>query len=155
MAELERIYTVPLSRAYNYSERYRVWFAMKLLRAFLARHMKVKPESVSISSGINDLMWSHGISRPPRKLKLKVSKDSDGMVRAVLLEEKKEEKKTAETMRGASRAVSAEGASKPVAPVAGMPAEEHAGKKVKEAPSEKKPKKEKAVKEEKGEKKKE
>jgi large subunit ribosomal protein L31e len=141
MAELERIYTVPLSRAYNYSERYRVWFAMKLLRAFLARHMKVEPESVRLSAGINDLMWSHGMSRPPRKLKLKVSKDSGGMVRAVLLEEKKEEKKKAET--------------KPVAPVAGMPAEEHAGKKTKEAPLEKTPKKEKAVKEAKGEKKKE
>ncbi len=139
MAELERIYTVPLSRAYNYSERYRVWFAMKLLRAFLARHMKVEPESVRLSAGINDLMWTHGMSRPPRKLKLKVSKDSGGMVRAVLLEEKKEEKKKAET--------------KPVAPVAGMPAEEHAGKKIKEASSEKKPKKEKTVKEEKGEKK--
>jgi large subunit ribosomal protein L31e len=140
MAELERIYTVPLSRAYNYSERYRARFAVKILRAFLARHMKVEPESVRLSAGINDLMWTHGMSRPPRKLKLKVSKDSGGMVRAVLLEEKKEEKKKAEA--------------KPVAPVAGMPAEEHAGKKVKEAPSEKKPKKEKAVKEEKGEKKK-
>jgi len=92
MAELERIYTVPLSGAYAYDMRRRARASVKLLRAFLARHMKAEPENVKLSAGINDLMWSHGMSKPPRRLKLKVSKDAEGIVRAVLLEEKKEAK---------------------------------------------------------------
>jgi len=119
MADVERIYTVPLSGAYNYGQRMRARRAVKILRAFLARHMKVGPESVRLSAAINDLMLSHGMAKPPRRLKLKVSKDSEGMVRAALLEEKKEEKK--ETKKEAG----------PVSPTAGMPAEEHEGKKPK------------------------
>lgn len=122
MADIERIYTVPLSGAYRLGARMRARTAVKILRAFLARHMKAEPGNVKLSAGVNDLMWSHGMHKPPRRLKLKVSKDGEGIVRASLLEEKEVKKKEA---------------AKPVTPVAGMPAEEHAGKKVKEAPPEK------------------
>jgi len=122
MADLERIYTVPLCGAYTRGVRMRARTAVKMLRAFLARHMKAEPENVKLSASLNNIMLSHGMAKPPRKLKLKVSKGGDGIVHASLLEEKKEAAVKAEAKKVAE---------KPVTPVTGMPAEEHADKKPK------------------------
>ncbi len=101
MADLERIYNVPLSGAYKHNRRFRARRAVHMLRAFLARHMKAEPENVKLSEELNHFMWTHGMQTPPRKVRLKASKGADGIVRADLLEEKKEplkkeEKKKAE-----------------------------------------------------------
>lgn len=93
MAELERIYTVPLSGAYLHNRRFRARRAVQILRAFLARHMKAKPENVRLSQELNSYLLSHGMQAPPRKVRLKVSMGSDAIVRTELLEVKKELKK--------------------------------------------------------------
>lgn len=93
MAELERIYTVPLSGAYLHNRRRRARRAVQILRAFLVRHMKAKPENVRLSQELNSYLLSHGMQAPPRKVRLKVSMGSDAIARAELLLVKKELKK--------------------------------------------------------------
>lgn len=125
MAELERIYTVPLSKAYRLSQRWRARKAMGLLRRFLARHMKTEEGKVRISSRLNELMWSGGMAHPPRKVRVKASKDNEGVVSVTLVEEEFEvpSERKAEA--------------KPVEAVAGMPAEEHSAAQPKESPAQK------------------
>jgi len=86
MADLERIYNVPLSGAYAHNRRYRARRAVHMLRAFLARHMKAGKENVRLSEELNHFLWQHGMQAPPRKVRLKASKGADGMVKAELLE---------------------------------------------------------------------
>jgi len=92
MAELERVYTIPLGKAYDYIRTKRARRAVKMVRAFLARHMKADESDVSISEGINSAIWKRGIQKPPRKLKVKVTKDK-GKVTAVLIGELEEKEK--------------------------------------------------------------
>jgi len=88
MAEkLERIYTVNLSKCYNYIRTKRARGAVKLLVAFLARHMKSDEESVKISNQVNQFLWQHGIEKPPRRIKVRAVKEGDA-VTVTLVEEK-------------------------------------------------------------------
>jgi large subunit ribosomal protein L31e len=97
MAEkTERIYVVPLRRAYNYVRKKRARKAVKLLRAFLARHMKTDLDNVFLSEAVNSLLWKRSISTPPRKVKVRAIKEGE-KVTAYLMSEtpgaKAEEKK--------------------------------------------------------------
>jgi large subunit ribosomal protein L31e len=95
MAKLERIYTVPLGDAYAASRNCRVPRAMKLLRAFVARHMKAEDERIVISEALNKHIWEHSIQKPPRRVKVRLIKEEDS-IRAYLADEKVEVKKKAE-----------------------------------------------------------
>lgn len=90
--KLERIYTVPFGKAYDYIRTRRTRRAVKLLRAFLSRHFKVNEEAVRISAGVNDALWRDGIQKPPRKLKVRGVLD-EGKLTAWLIGEEEEHKK--------------------------------------------------------------
>jgi len=92
--KLERIYTVPLGKAYDVSRNKRAPRAVKLLKEFISRHMKAQMDLVFLSNSLNSLVWGRSIQKPPRRIKIRVIK-SDGKVRAYLPEEQtaKEEKK--------------------------------------------------------------
>jgi large subunit ribosomal protein L31e len=92
MAKLERIYTIPLGDAYAASRNNRVPRAMKLLRQFVARHMKAEDARVVISEALNQHIWERSIQRPPRRVKVRLIREEDS-VRAYLADEKIEEKK--------------------------------------------------------------
>lgn len=90
MAAEERIYTVPLSKAYSTVRTKRARKAISILKLFTARHMKVDVDNVKISSGVNSLIWKRGIQKPPRKIKVKmVKEENDGnpIVKVMLLDE--------------------------------------------------------------------
>ncbi len=91
---LERVYVVPLKDSYEASRTRRTKRAVNILREFAKRHMK--GEDVRISVGVNDLIWSRGVEKPPRKIKVLMRKDKDGVIRVMLPEEaeKEEEKKS-------------------------------------------------------------
>ncbi|MDD5172434.1 MAG: 50S ribosomal protein L31e [Candidatus ainarchaeum sp.] len=95
MAKLERIYTVPLGEAYEAVRNKRVPRAVKILRVFIARHMKADGERILLSTALNAYLWEHSIQRPPRRIKVRLVKD-DGTIRAYLSDEKVEEPKKAE-----------------------------------------------------------
>ncbi|MBM3228844.1 hypothetical protein FJZ26_00270 [Candidatus Parvarchaeota archaeon] len=85
--KLERIYTVNLSKAYSHIRTRRARYAMDLLENFVARHMKAEASDVRISNQLNGLVWSHGMEKPPRKIKIRAVKEGL-VVKAGLVEEK-------------------------------------------------------------------
>ncbi len=64
-AVVERIYTVPLGRAWAGDRRRRAARAVRLLREFIKRHMKA--EVVIIGNDVNEEIWRRGIEKPPRR----------------------------------------------------------------------------------------
>jgi len=84
MSELERIYTVPLTRAWIAQKFRRAEKAMSVLKQFTERHMK--PTGIIIDPGVNEAIWARGIKNPPRKIRVKMTKDSDGVVTVTLAE---------------------------------------------------------------------
>ncbi len=81
----ERIYTVPLRRAYWTGSRLRRSNrAIRILRKFVERHMK--PEEIVISAEVNEKIWSRGIQKPPRRVRIRATKNSDNLVRVYLAE---------------------------------------------------------------------
>ena len=95
MAKLERIYTIPLGNAFDAPRNKRVPKAVKLLKAFVSKHMKADGETVSISEALNKYLWRGSIQKPPRKIKIRVIKEAD-TIKAYLHDEKIEEKKKEE-----------------------------------------------------------
>ena len=76
----ERIYTIPLSRAWIGPRKKRAPRAIRLLRSFILRHMKINEDSLRISNEVNEHVWSRGIQKPPRKIRVRATKDSEGIV---------------------------------------------------------------------------
>jgi large subunit ribosomal protein L31e len=88
----ERIYTIPLRRAWIMPAKKRAPRAIRIIRAFVQRHMKVgetalEGESEEIEAGriiisneVNEEIWSRGIQKPPRKLRIRAAKDEEGNV---------------------------------------------------------------------------
>ncbi|MDO8553288.1 MAG: 50S ribosomal protein L31e [Candidatus Micrarchaeota archaeon] len=91
-SKLERLYTVPLGKAYEHIRTKRTRRTVKILRKFLARHMKVKETLVKLSIALNNSMWVHGMQKPPRNVKIRAIKEQD-LVHAYLSTEKIEDKK--------------------------------------------------------------
>jgi large subunit ribosomal protein L31e len=74
----ERIYTVPLALARRGPRNKRANKALRYLREYMTRHFK--PESLVITQEVNEAIWSRGIQKPPRKLKVRATKNIDGLV---------------------------------------------------------------------------
>src|SRR5487761_1568858 len=94
--ELERVYTVPLSRAWIAPRHRRVVRAVNMLREFAEHHMK--SEEIKIDWELNETLWKRGITKPPRRITVKMTKDEDGLVTISLpeLEEEEAEAKSVE-----------------------------------------------------------
>ncbi|MCF2135791.1 MAG: 60S ribosomal protein L31 [Candidatus Thorarchaeota archaeon] len=81
----ERIYTVPLRKAYWTGSRLRrAKRAVRILKEFVERHMK--PEELNIHPDVNERIWSRGIQKPPRRIRIRVTKNTDNLVRVYLAE---------------------------------------------------------------------
>jgi large subunit ribosomal protein L31e len=81
----ERIYTVPLRMAYWTGSRpHRANRTVRILKEFIQRHMK--PEELLIQPEVNDKIWARGIQKPPRRLRIRATKNADNLVRVYLAE---------------------------------------------------------------------
>jgi large subunit ribosomal protein L31e len=89
----ERFYTIPLRRAWIMPPKQRTPRAMRIIRSFVEKHMKIgvtkeaeeeteeeKEERLIISAELNEKVWLRGIEKPPRRIKVRVVKDSEGNV---------------------------------------------------------------------------
>jgi len=74
----ERIYIIPLAKARRGPRNKWAKKAVRYLREFMERHFK--PESLVISQEVNEKIWSRGIQKPPRKIKIRATKNIDGLV---------------------------------------------------------------------------
>ena len=93
----ERIYTIPLARALVRPPKKRAPRAMQIIRAFITKHMKLEmrveaeeekgelPKLV-INNDVNEKVWSRGIEKPPRKIRVRAAKDKEGNVTLYLAE---------------------------------------------------------------------
>ncbi len=68
----ERIYTIPLRKAKRKERSKRANAAIRIIKEFLQRHMKV--EEVKMDNKINEFIWERGIHKIPSKVKVKVVK---------------------------------------------------------------------------------
>jgi len=85
--EVERVYTVPLSRAWIAARHRRTRRAINILREFAEHHMK--SSEIKIDTDLNEELWRRGITKPPRRITVKMEKDEDGVVTISLPKESK------------------------------------------------------------------
>ncbi len=88
---LERIYTINLGKVLLSPNNQRAKRAINMIREFASRHMK--SENVKIEEDVSHLVWERGIRHPPRKIRVKLTKDDDGNI---LVSKYQEEKKAEE-----------------------------------------------------------
>ena len=81
----ERVYNVPLGRVLISPVKKRTPKAMRLLRAFVMRHMK--PESILISEEVNAVLWKRGIEGAPHHIRIRAAKGRDNTVTVYLAKE--------------------------------------------------------------------
>ncbi len=91
----ERIYTVPLRKAWIAPPNKRAPRAIRILKSFITRHMKLEarkeegeeePKKLIVSNEVNERIWSRGIEKPPRKIRVRAAKDKEGNVTIYLAE---------------------------------------------------------------------
>jgi large subunit ribosomal protein L31e len=90
----ERFYTIPLRKVWIVPRKKRAPKAARIVRSFVLKHMKVRleaegeeePEKLVIDNEVNELLWSRGIEKPPRKIRVRVVKDKEGVVTVLLAE---------------------------------------------------------------------
>jgi large subunit ribosomal protein L31e len=90
----ERFYTIPLGKAWISKRKKRAPKAVRIVRSFVLKHMKVRmeveeeeePERLVIDNEVNKKLWSRGIEKPPRKIRVRVVKDKEGVVTVRLAE---------------------------------------------------------------------
>ena len=72
---MERVYVIPLRKAYRASRPRRAEKAIRIVREFVERHMKA--EQVVIGEKLNQEIWKRGMERPPRRVKVVAVKDGN------------------------------------------------------------------------------
>jgi large subunit ribosomal protein L31e len=91
----ERTYTIPLAKALIMPPRKRAPRAMHMIRSYVVRHMKIpsraeeedeEPPTLTITKEVNEKIWSRGIEKPPRKIRVRTTKDNEGNVTVHLAE---------------------------------------------------------------------
>lgn len=67
--------TVPLRAAWAVPRYQRAPRALTEIRKQVARHLKVTDkETIWIDNAVNEAVWARGIEKPPRRIKLKISR---------------------------------------------------------------------------------
>ncbi len=93
----EKIYTIPLAKATIRPPKKRAPRAIQLIREFITKHMKIEMKveeeeeegefpRLIISKEVNEKIWDKGIEKPPRRIRVRAAKDSDGNVTVYLAE---------------------------------------------------------------------
>lgn len=84
--EFERIMIIPLRATKNAPRTKRANRAIKEVREYIVRHMKIESENVWMDSTLNEKIWENGIRNPPSKIAVKAIKFDDGLVEVTLAE---------------------------------------------------------------------
>jgi len=84
--EIERVYVVPLKRAKIGRSSLAAPRAVKEVRNYLTKHMKVENENIWIDDSLNRELWSRGKYKIPSKMRVRAVKFEDGVVEATLPE---------------------------------------------------------------------
>ncbi|TGC08700.1 50S ribosomal protein L31e [Methanolobus halotolerans] len=80
----EQIYTIPLRSVKEAPRWKRSTRAVKVIRAYLTRHMKVAPDMIKLDKTLNEKLWERGSEKPPLSIRVRAAKFDDGEVQAEL-----------------------------------------------------------------------
>lgn len=83
---MERIYTINLGKVLLSPNNQRAKRAINMIREFATKHMK--SENIKIEEEISHLVWARGIRHPPRKIRVKITKDDGNVIVSKYQEEK-------------------------------------------------------------------
>ena len=86
MAEEEEIFTIPLRKSRGVPRTQRASRAVQEIKEFVIRHMDALDENVWIDPRVNEVLWSRGRQKPPKKIKVRVIKFEDELVEVSLPE---------------------------------------------------------------------
>lgn len=79
----EREYIIPLRRKLRNTPRYKKTSkAIRSIKEFLARHMKVRDrdlKKIKLDIYLNEFVWARGIKKPPAKIKVKAVKEGENV----------------------------------------------------------------------------
>jgi large subunit ribosomal protein L31e len=105
---LTRVYTINLGRAWLTPQHKRTDRVVNMIREFAQKHMK--SDEVKLEQELNRQVWIRGKTQPPRKVRVKMVKDEDGVVTVSLYEdtaevaaEEKKPEPTAEVLAAAEQ----------------------------------------------------
>ncbi len=82
---LTRVYTINLGRAWITPQHKRTDRVINMIREFATKHMK--SDKIKLEQDLNRQIWSRGKTNPPRKVRVKMVKDEDGVVTVSLYED--------------------------------------------------------------------
>jgi large subunit ribosomal protein L31e len=92
----EKFYTIPLGKAWIVPPKRRAPKAIRMIRDFVTKHMKLEarkegeeeeaPKRLIISNEVNETIWSRGIEKPSRKIRIRAAKDKEGNITVYLAE---------------------------------------------------------------------
>jgi len=71
-----KVFTIPLRKAFRKSRGKRTSYAVKLIKEFLRRHLKMKPKddkTIKLGKYLNEKLWERGIKKPPRRVRVNVA----------------------------------------------------------------------------------
>lgn len=74
----EKMFTINFRKVWITPRKKRAPRAIEVMKEYMKRHMKA--ENIIISNEINEQVWSKGIEKPPRKLKVRAVKDKENRV---------------------------------------------------------------------------
>jgi large subunit ribosomal protein L31e len=82
---LTRVYTINLGRAWLTPAHKRTDRVINMIREFATKHMK--SDEIKLEQDLNRQIWTRGKTHPPRKVRVKMVKDEDGVVTVSLYED--------------------------------------------------------------------
>lgn len=83
--EIEKIYVIPL-KTKGFKSSVAAPKAVKRVKQFLIKHMKVDNKDIWIDDSLNNALWKHGKYKMPSKIRVKAVKFDDGVVEVYLPE---------------------------------------------------------------------
>ena len=98
--ELERVYTIPLGKVLLSPDNQRAKRAINMIKEFARKHMKT--QEIKIDEDVNQLVWARGICRPPRKIRVLLTKTDQGHILVSTYEEEESEVKEVKTKESPS-----------------------------------------------------
>jgi len=84
--EIERIFVIPLRQAKHAPTSRAAPTALRTVRQYLIKHMKVDQENIWIDESVNTALWARGKYVIPSKIRIRAVKFEDGVVEASLPE---------------------------------------------------------------------
>jgi len=81
----ENVYIIPLRDAWKAPRKKRAKKAIRIIHEYVQRHFHVK--YVRISNEVNEYVWNNSIEKPPRRIKVKISKIEEDLAEVELFKE--------------------------------------------------------------------